>query len=134
MVSTANGGCSFGYFGDRLVYSFMDIAASAGYLYIFGDSSIDAINNVTLIGTPGQLAQRPRSDRSLQGPAQRTRRVCQRGSLGLLQDVKRCAGLFGNLERQHTPSVCQRDLHGATVTSADPNGEGSVVARREAPG
>jgi hypothetical protein len=55
--STANGGGSFGYFGDRLVYSFMDIAASAGYLYFFGDSSIDAINNVTLIGTPGQLNQ-----------------------------------------------------------------------------
>jgi len=55
--STVNGGGSFGYFGDRLVYSFMDIAASAGYLYFFGDSSIDAINNVTLIGTPGQLSQ-----------------------------------------------------------------------------
>jgi hypothetical protein len=55
--STANGGGSFGYFGDRLVYSFMDIVGSAGYLYLFGDSSVDAINNVTLIGTPGQLAQ-----------------------------------------------------------------------------
>jgi hypothetical protein len=55
--STADGGGSFGYFGDRLVYSFMDIVASAGYLYFFGDSSIDAINNVTLIGTPGQLTQ-----------------------------------------------------------------------------
>jgi hypothetical protein len=55
--STANGGGSFGYFGDRLIYSFMDIVASAGYLYLFGDSSVDAINNVTLIGTPGQLTQ-----------------------------------------------------------------------------
>src|SRR5580692_474242 len=55
--STANGGGSFGYFGDRLVYSFMDIVASAGYLYLFGDSSVDAINNVSLIGTPGQLAE-----------------------------------------------------------------------------
>ena len=55
--STANGGGSFGYFGDRLVYSFMDIVASAGYLYLFGDSSVDAVNNVTLIGTPGQLAE-----------------------------------------------------------------------------
>jgi hypothetical protein len=35
----------------------MDIVASAGYLYLFGDSSVDAINNVTLIGTPGQLTQ-----------------------------------------------------------------------------
>jgi hypothetical protein len=55
--STANGGGSFGYFGDRLVYSFMDIVAAAGYLYLFGDSSVDAINNVTLIGTPGQIAE-----------------------------------------------------------------------------
>lgn len=55
--STANGGGSFGYFGDRLTYSFMDLAASAGYLYLFGDSSIDAINNVTLIGTPGSLTE-----------------------------------------------------------------------------
>ena len=54
--STANGGGSFGYFGDRLTYSFMDIAASAGYLYVFGDSSIDAVNNVTLIGAAGTLA------------------------------------------------------------------------------
>jgi hypothetical protein len=54
--STANGGGSFGYFGDRLAYSFMDIVASAGYLYLFGDSSVDAINNVTLIGTPGEIA------------------------------------------------------------------------------
>ena len=53
--STANGGGSFGYFGDRLTYSFMDIVAAAGYLYLFGDSSVDAINNVTLIGTPGQI-------------------------------------------------------------------------------
>lgn len=55
--STANGGGSFGYFGDRLVYSYMDIAASAGYLYLFGDSSIDAINNVTLVGQSGTLPQ-----------------------------------------------------------------------------
>jgi hypothetical protein len=55
--STANGGGSFGYFGDRLVYAFTDIAASAGYLYLFGDSSIDAINNVILVGTPGSLPQ-----------------------------------------------------------------------------
>ena len=55
--STANGGGSFGYFGDRLVYSFMDIAAAAGLLYFFGDSSIDAINNVTLVGSAGNLAE-----------------------------------------------------------------------------
>jgi hypothetical protein len=55
--STSAGGGSFGYFGDRLTYSFVDIAASAGYLYLFGDSSVDAINNVTLLGTPGTLTE-----------------------------------------------------------------------------
>jgi hypothetical protein len=55
--STANGGGSFGYFGDRLVYSYMEMAAAAGYLYLFGDSSIDAINNVTLVGAAGNLAE-----------------------------------------------------------------------------
>ena len=49
--STTDGGGSFGYFGDRLTYSFMDLAASAGYLFVFGDSSIDLINNVQLSGS-----------------------------------------------------------------------------------
>lgn len=53
--STASGGGSFGYFGDRLVYSWMDLCASAGYLYLVGDSSVDAINNVSLAGTAGSL-------------------------------------------------------------------------------
>lgn len=48
--STTDGGGSFGYFGDKLTYSFMDLAATAGYLYVFGDSSIDLINNVVLSG------------------------------------------------------------------------------------
>jgi hypothetical protein len=48
--STINGGGSFGYFGDKLVYSFMDARAVAGYLYVFGDSSTDLISNVQLTG------------------------------------------------------------------------------------
>lgn len=49
--STTNGGGSFGYFGDRLTYAFMDLAQSAGYLYVFGDSATDVITNVILTGT-----------------------------------------------------------------------------------
>jgi hypothetical protein len=48
--STTNGGGSFGYFGDKLTYSFMDMAASAGYLFCFGDSSTDLISNIQLSG------------------------------------------------------------------------------------
>jgi hypothetical protein len=48
--STTDGGGSFGYFGDKLTYSYMDLAASAGYLFVFGDSSIDMIANVQLSG------------------------------------------------------------------------------------
>ena len=48
--STANGGGSFGYFGDKLVYSYIDLHASAGYLFVFGDSSTDLIANVQLTG------------------------------------------------------------------------------------
>jgi hypothetical protein len=48
--STTDGGGSFGYFGDRLTYSYMDMAQSSGYLYCFGDSSIDLIANVNLSG------------------------------------------------------------------------------------
>lgn len=49
--STTDGGGSFGYFGDRLTYSYMDLAASAGYLFVFGDSSVDMISAVILQGT-----------------------------------------------------------------------------------
>lgn len=48
--STTDGGGSFGYFGNKLTYSFMDLAESAGYLYCFGDSSIHLIANVVLSG------------------------------------------------------------------------------------
>ena len=52
--STTDGGGSMGYFGDRLTYAFQDMAQSAGYLYVFGDSSTDVITNVQItgLGTP----------------------------------------------------------------------------------
>lgn len=49
--STTDGGGSMGYFGDRLVYAFQDMAQSAGYLYVFGDSATDVITNVQLSGS-----------------------------------------------------------------------------------
>jgi len=48
--STTDGGGSFGYFGDKLTYAYQDLASSAGYLYVYGDSSIDLIANVQLSG------------------------------------------------------------------------------------
>jgi hypothetical protein len=48
--STTNGGGSFGYFGDKLTYSYMDLCSSAGYLFAFGDSSIDLISNIQMTG------------------------------------------------------------------------------------
>jgi hypothetical protein len=55
--STAGGGGSFGYFGDRLVYSYTDLAATGGYLYCFGDSSTDMISNIQM--TQGGTQQVP---------------------------------------------------------------------------
>jgi hypothetical protein len=46
----ADGGGVVGYFGDKLVVSYMDMQSSAGYLYLFGDSSTDMISNVQLTG------------------------------------------------------------------------------------
>jgi hypothetical protein len=48
--SASGGGGAFGYFGDKLVYSYMDLSAAAGYLFCFGDSSTDMISNVQLTG------------------------------------------------------------------------------------
>lgn len=53
--STAGGGGSFGYFGDKLVYSYMDLSASGGYLYCFGDSSTDMISNLQSTQSGTQL-------------------------------------------------------------------------------
>lgn len=44
------GGGALGYFGDKLVYTYMDLWASAGYLFVFGDSSTDMISNVQQTG------------------------------------------------------------------------------------
>ena len=49
--ATVDGGGSMGYFGNQLVYSYMDLAASSGYLYCFGDSCTDGITNVRLTGS-----------------------------------------------------------------------------------
>jgi hypothetical protein len=49
--STTAGGGSLGYFGDKLVYSYMDLHAVAGYLFVFGDSSTDLISNLQLTGS-----------------------------------------------------------------------------------
>jgi hypothetical protein len=49
--STANGGGSFGFFGDNLVYSYMDLHAVAGYLFVYGDSSTWLVSNVQLTGS-----------------------------------------------------------------------------------
>jgi hypothetical protein len=49
--STTDGGGSFGYFGNKLTYIFNDLAASSGYLFVYGDSSIDMISNVQLAST-----------------------------------------------------------------------------------
>lgn len=49
--STAKGGGSIGYLGNKLTYSYMDLAAGAGYMFCFGDSSTDMISDVTLLGS-----------------------------------------------------------------------------------
>lgn len=48
--STTDGGGSFGYFGDKLVYSYVDLHATSGYMFVFGDSSTDLISNIQLSG------------------------------------------------------------------------------------
>ena len=48
--SAAGGGGSFAYYGDQLTGSYTALAASAGYLFLFGDSSVQTIYNVQLSG------------------------------------------------------------------------------------
>lgn len=57
--STVDGGGSFGYFGDKLTYSYMDLEATAGYLYVFGDSSTDIISNIQISSTNIGTSQLP---------------------------------------------------------------------------
>lgn len=42
-----DGGGVFGYSGNKLTVTYRDLCASAGYLYVYGDSSTDLISNVT---------------------------------------------------------------------------------------
>jgi len=49
--SASGGGGSFGYFGDQLTMSYTDLAATAGFLYCFGDSCVDAISSIQMVGT-----------------------------------------------------------------------------------
>jgi hypothetical protein len=48
--SVAGGGGSFGYSGNVLTTTYRDMRASAGYLFVFGDSSTDLISNVMTFG------------------------------------------------------------------------------------
>lgn len=58
--SATGGGGTIGYLGDKLVASYMDLAASAGYLYCFGDSSTDAIFGLqTQGGSTGAVPTAP---------------------------------------------------------------------------
>lgn len=43
-----DGGGTFGYYGNKLVHDYVDLAATSGYLYVFGDSSTDVISNVQM--------------------------------------------------------------------------------------
>ena len=51
--STAAGGGSFPYFGDKLTSSYTDMAQGGGFLYLFGDSMVDTISGLNLIGSAG---------------------------------------------------------------------------------
>jgi hypothetical protein len=48
--SVAGGGGSFGYSGNTLTTTYRDLRASASYLFVFGDSSTDMVNNVITFG------------------------------------------------------------------------------------
>jgi hypothetical protein len=49
--SDVNGGGSIAYFGDKLTYTYTDLASSSGYLFCFGDSSTDVISQPTSLGS-----------------------------------------------------------------------------------
>lgn len=49
--SAVDGGGTQAYFGDSLVHDYVDLAASSGYLFCFGDSSTDMISNVQMVGS-----------------------------------------------------------------------------------
>ena len=47
--SAAGGGGAFPYQGDQLTSSYTDLHATAGFLYVFGDSCAQAINSINLV-------------------------------------------------------------------------------------
>jgi hypothetical protein len=49
--STSNGGGSVGYFGNKLTYTYNDLASAAGYLFCFGDSSTDMISQISTVNS-----------------------------------------------------------------------------------
>src|SRR5262249_11982694 len=48
--SASGGGGSFPYHGDQLTVSYTDMHASAGFLYLFGDSQTQGVSDLTLTG------------------------------------------------------------------------------------
>ena len=54
--SSGSGGGAFPYYGDQLTASYTDLQASAGFLYLFGDSMTNGITDVSLAQTEIQLA------------------------------------------------------------------------------
>ena len=52
--SAAGGGGSFPYFGDQLTVSYTALKASGGFLYVFGDSCVQAIYSVTTASVGGE--------------------------------------------------------------------------------
>ena len=53
--SASGGGGLFPYHGDQLTVSYTELHASGGFLYLFGDSQTQGINDLTLVGqTPIQ--------------------------------------------------------------------------------
>jgi hypothetical protein len=50
VFSTAGGGGSFPYWGDQLTASYTDLVTAGGFLFVFGDSMVNYISDLTLAG------------------------------------------------------------------------------------
>lgn len=130
--STGSGGGSFGYYGSHLTVNYTDMAAAGGFLYLFGDSCIDVIANVQLVGqgtlfspftTAFQLSNvDPQNGQRFFRPV---------GHWGVAFTLFNGAGIFGfqgqraqSISQQITnlfktvdasvvtPSMCPADIHG----------------------
>lgn len=53
--STGSGGGSWGYYGDQLTVSYTDLAATYGLLYVFGDSSVQYVSGLQLVGAASPI-------------------------------------------------------------------------------